>query len=123
MDTTFVGSLRKILRQNVREYGMYIALVVIMAVFNWVMPLIKPESHVAMGTFLSSRNISDLINQMGYIAVIAVGMTLVIVIRHIDLSVGFLAGFLGAVAAIVMVSLQMSWIVAIFVVLLGGILA
>ncbi|MGB9614082.1 MAG: sugar ABC transporter permease, partial [Fervidobacterium sp.] len=38
-------------------------------------------------------------NQMGYIAVLAVGMTLVIVIRHIDLSVGFMAGFLGAIAA------------------------
>ncbi len=43
----------------------------------------------------SSRNISNLVNQTGYIAVLAVGMTLVIVIRHIDLSVGFLAGFLG----------------------------
>ena len=38
-------------------------------------------------------------NQVGYIAVLAVGMTLVIVIRHIDLSVGFLGGFLSAVAA------------------------
>jgi putative multiple sugar transport system permease protein len=41
-----------------------------------------------------------LINATSYIAVLAVGMTLVIVIRHIDLSVGFLAGFLGAIAAI-----------------------
>jgi putative multiple sugar transport system permease protein len=46
--------------------------------------------------------LSNLFNQVGYIAVLAVGMTLVIVIRHIDLSVGFLAGFLGAVAAIMM---------------------
>ena len=51
------------------------------------------------GLFLTSRNISNLLNQTGYIAVLAVGMTLVIVIRHIDLSVGFLMGFLGAVAA------------------------
>jgi len=54
------------------------------------------------GIFISSRNISNLLNQTGYIAVLAVGMTLVIVIRHIDLSVGFLSGFLGAVAAIAM---------------------
>jgi putative multiple sugar transport system permease protein len=45
---------------------------------------------------MSPRNISNLINSMGYIAVLAVGMTLVIVIRHIDLSVGFLAGFPGS---------------------------
>jgi putative multiple sugar transport system permease protein len=86
----FLKNLRKILRENIREYGMFIALFVIMVIFT-----ITTE-----GIFISSRNISNLLNQTGYIAVLAVGMTLVIVIRHIDLSVGFLAGFLGAVAAI-----------------------
>ena len=81
------------LQQNIREYGMYIALFVIMAIFT----------ITTKGIFISSRNISNLLNQTGYIAVLAVGMTLVIVIRHIDLSVGFLAGFLGAVAAIALV--------------------
>jgi putative multiple sugar transport system permease protein len=81
--------LSKVLRQNVREYGMYIALVVIIVVFT----------ITTGGTFIGSRNISNLLNQAGYIAVVAVGMTLVIVIRHIDLSVGFLSGFLGAIAA------------------------
>ena len=81
--------LSKVLRQNVREYGMYIALVVIIVIF----------SIMTHGLFISSRNISNLLNQAGYIAVLAVGMTLVIVIRHIDLSVGFLSGFLGAIAA------------------------
>jgi putative multiple sugar transport system permease protein len=52
------------------------------------------------GTFISSRNISKLIDATGYIAVSRGRQTLVIVIRHIDLSVGFAAGFLGAVAAI-----------------------
>ena len=69
---------------------MYIALFVIMAIFT----------ITTDGVFISSRNISNLLNQTGYIAVLAVGMTLVIVIRHIDLSVGFLAGFIGAIAAI-----------------------
>jgi putative multiple sugar transport system permease protein len=86
--------LGKILRQNIREYGMYIALFVIMGFFT----------IATQGLFLSSRNLSNLLNQVGYIAVLAVGMTLVIVIRHIDLSVGFLAGFLGAVAAIMLAS-------------------
>lgn len=87
---TFGQSLQRVLRANIREYGMYIALFAIMVIF----------AIATKGTFLSSRNLSNLLNQTGYIAVLAVGMTLVIIIRHIDLSVGFLAGFLGAVAAI-----------------------
>ena len=82
--------LKKALNKNIRDYGMFIALFVIMTIFT----------IATNGLFLSSRNIADLMNQTGYIAVLAVGMTLVIVIRHIDLSVVFLAGFLGAVAAI-----------------------
>ena len=89
---SFAKDLQKVLRANIREYGMYIALFVIMAIFT-----ITTE-----GVFMSSRNIVNLLNQTGYIAVLAVGMTLVIIIRHIDLSVGFLAGFLGACAAIMM---------------------
>ena len=89
---TFFKDLQKLLGQNVREYGMYIALFIIMAIF----------AITTDGIFISSRNISNLINQTGYIAVLAVGMTLVIVIRHIDLSVGYLSGFLGALAAIAM---------------------
>ncbi len=87
---SFIDDLKKILKQNIREYGMYIALFAIMVIF----------SFTTDGLFVSSRNLSNLLNQVGYIAVLAVGMTLVIVIRHIDLSVGFLAGFLGAIAAI-----------------------
>lgn len=86
----FWSDLVRVLRGNVREYGMIIALAVIMITFT----------ILTDGLFISPRNISNLINQTGYIAVLAVGMTLVIVIRHIDLSVGFLAGFLGAVAAV-----------------------
>jgi DNA repair exonuclease SbcCD ATPase subunit len=48
------------------------------------------------------RNISDLINQTGYVAILAIGMTIILIIKHIDLSVGYVAGFLGAVAAILM---------------------
>jgi putative multiple sugar transport system permease protein len=67
-----VNDIRKVLRQNVREYGMYIALFVIMTIF----------SIATEGMFISSRNIANLVNQTGYIAVLAVGMTLVIVIRQ-----------------------------------------
>lgn len=109
----FFQNLQKVLRQNIREYGMYIALFVIMLIFTLATD----------GIFVSSRNISNLLNQTGYIAVLAVGMTLVIVIRHVDLSVGFLAGFLGAVAAIALVTWKLPVFVVILLVLLLGIIA
>ncbi len=92
--TTDKGSIfaeiKHLLAANISQYFMFIALIAIMIFFT-----ITTE-----GVFISSRNISNLLNQMGYIAVLAVGMTLIIVIRHIDLSVGYLAGFLGAFSAI-----------------------
>jgi putative multiple sugar transport system permease protein len=106
-----MNELFTVLKKNVREYGMYIALAVIMAVFTIL-------SH---GVFISSRNIANLMNQTGYIAVLAVGMTLVIVIRHIDLSVGFLSGFLGAIAAIALTRWNFPvWLTIIFVLALGA---
>ncbi|MBN2796265.1 MAG: sugar ABC transporter permease [Clostridia bacterium] len=76
---------------------MYIALAVIMVIFT----------VLTDGLFLTPRVLSDLIDMTGYIAVLSVGMTLVIVIRHIDLSVGYVAGFLGAISAIL--SFKLGW--------------
>jgi putative multiple sugar transport system permease protein len=84
------SALLELIGRNFSQYFMFIALIAIMAIFT----------ITTDGVFISSRNLSNLINQMGYIAVLAVGMTLVIIIRHIDLSVGYLAGFLGALSAI-----------------------
>ena len=110
---SFIEEARKLLRENIREYGMFIALFVIFLVFTFT----------TNGLFISSRNLVNLVNQTGYIAVLAVGMTLVIVIRHIDLSVGFLAGFLGAIAAIAMVSWRLPVYVVIPLVMVFGIIA
>ncbi len=107
---SFIEDVRKGIRENIRDYGMFIALFIIVVFF----------AIATDGLFVSPRNIVNLVNQTGYIAVLAVGMTLVIVIRHIDLSVGFLAGFLGAVAAIAMVSWNLPvWVVIPFVLVLG----
>lgn len=102
---------RTIVKQNIREYGMYIALVVILLTF----------AVLSDGLFLSSRNVSNMLDSAGYIAVLAVGMTLVIVIRHIDLSVGFAAGFLGAIAALFLTNMGVSVWITIPVVLIFGI--
>ena len=110
---SLINDAQKFLRENIRDWGMFIALFIIFAVFT----------VATNGLFLSPRNLVNLVNQTGYIAVLAVGMTLVIVIRHIDLSVGFLAGFLGAVAAIALVSWGLPVYVVIPFVLGLGILA
>ncbi len=107
---TFINDLQKVLRKNIRDYGMFIALFVIWGVF----------AILTDGVFLSSRNLSNLLNQFGYIAVLGIGVTLVIVIRHIDLSIGFLAGFLGAVAAIALSFWNLPVIVVIPSVLIIG---
>ena len=107
---SLIHNLQRVLRQNIRDYGMFIALFAIMAYF----------AIATGGVFTSARNLSNLLNQTGYIAVLAIGMTLVIVIRQIDLSVGFLAGFLGAIAAIALTQWGLSvWLVLPLVLGLG----
>ncbi len=109
----FFNDLWYIFRNNIRDYGMYIALVTIFIFFT----------ITTGGLFLAPRNVFNLIQQTGYIAVMSVGMTLVIVIRHIDLSVGSIAGFIGAVLAVLVVTYDIPILVAIPVVLIIGLLA
>lgn len=106
-----LNEAKMLVKINIRDYGMYIALIAIMLTF----------SVMTDGLFMSSRNISNLLDSAGYIAVLAVGMTLVIVIRHIDLSVGFAAGFLGAIAAILLTQMGLPIYLTIPIILLLGI--
>lgn len=109
----FFKEAKALVKANIRDYGMYIALIVILLTFT----------IMTNGLFMSSRNISNLLDSAGYIAVLAVGMTLVIVIRHIDLSVGFLAGFLGAIAAIFLTQMGLSvWITIPVILILGALI-
>lgn len=99
-------------KTNIRDYMMYIALVCIMIFF----------AIQTNGGFLQARNIANLINQAGYVAVMAIGMTLILIISHIDLSVGYVAGFCGAIAAILMTKYNVNEWVAILIVLVLGLL-
>lgn len=101
-----------LLKGNIREYAMYIALVVIFTVF----------SIATDGLFLSPRNLINLVNQTGYVAVLAIGMTLILIIKHIDLSVGFVAGFLGAVAARLLMAGMNVWLVIPIVLACGALI-
>lgn len=77
---------------NLRDYGLVLALIAIMVFFQ-----------LTTGTLFKPLNLSNLVQQNSFIIVMALGMLLVIVAGHIDLSVGSVAGFIGALAAMMMV--------------------
>ncbi len=85
--TTFIG-------RNLREYGILLSLVVIMVFFQWM----------TGGTLFQPLNLTNLVLQNSYVVIMALGMLLVIVAGHIDLSVGSVVGFIGAFAATMMVT-------------------
>lgn len=103
-------TLVKLFKNNIRQYGMIIALVVIMILFE----------IITGGLLLKPINITNLILQNSYILVLAIGMVLVIITGHIDLSVGSIAAFVGAVAAIMMVDLHWHPVVAVIASLVVG---
>lgn len=103
-------SLKKMLQNNIRQYSMIIALVVIMIFFQ-----IMTE-----GTLLKPLNITNLILQNSYILILAIGMLLVIVAFHIDLSVGSTAAFVGAVSAILIINMKVPFVLGIIITLIIG---
>ncbi len=105
--------LGRLLKENIRQYGMFMALVIIM-VFFYIM---------TNGVSVRPLNINNIILQNAHIIVLAVGMLFVIVTGNIDLSVGSVAAFVGAMAAIFMRRLDIPWQVATMMALGIGILA
>ncbi|MEV3988738.1 multiple monosaccharide ABC transporter permease [Streptomyces sp. NPDC049837] len=100
-------------RGNMRQYGMLIALAFIVVLFQiWT-----------DGTLLLPNNVSNLIQQNGYILILAMGMMIVIIAGHIDLSVGSVVAFVGAMSAVMMVKHDMPWVLALVLSLLIGAVA
>ncbi len=98
------------LKANLRQYGMLLSLFAIMLFFE----------VATNGTLLRPLNLTNLVLQNSYIAVMALGMLLVIVTGHIDLSVGSVAGFIGALAAVMMVQYQVPFVPAAVACLVAG---
>jgi putative multiple sugar transport system permease protein len=103
------------LRDNLREYGMLFALLGIVAFFYVILQL--RENPI---DFLSPTNITNLFLQNAYVIIMASGMLLVIVAGHIDLSVGSVAAFTGAVAAVLTVNMDLPVVVVVPACLLVG---
>lgn len=98
------------IRNHLREYGILVALIAIMAFFQ-----VATE-----GILLKPVNLTNLVLQNSYIVIMAVGMLLVIVSGNIDLSVGSVLGFIGALAAVMIVDYQVHYVLAAIVCLATG---
>jgi putative multiple sugar transport system permease protein len=103
-------TLATLFKSNIREYGMLIALIVIMLFFQ----------VVTNGILMKPVNITNLVLQNSYIIVMALGMLLIIIAGWIDLSVGSVAAFVGAIAAVLMVKYDFNWMLTILISLLIG---
>ncbi|WP_063735001.1 multiple monosaccharide ABC transporter permease [Streptomyces sp. RTd22] len=101
------------MRTNMRQYGMLVALALIIVIFQiWSDDIL-----------LRPGNVTSLVQQNGYILILAIGMMMVIIAGHIDLSVGSLVAFIGAAAGAMMIKHDMPWGYAVVLCLLIGALA
>ena len=100
------------LANNSKQYGIVGALVVIVLVFEFLTKgvLLKPTSFVS------------LIQQNAYVIILAIGMVMVIIATHIDLSVGSIVAFVGGVCAILMERQGVNWMLAILISLVVGLI-
>ncbi len=98
------------LKNNMREYGMLLSLIVIMGFFQ----------IMTDGTLLQPLNLTNLVLQNSYVVIMALGMLMVIVAGHIDLSVGSVVGFVGALAAVLIVNFHLHFVLAAVICLLTG---
>ncbi|MCO7204293.1 sugar ABC transporter permease [Microbacterium sp. CnD16-F] len=90
--------------------GIFIALIAVVVLF----------AILTDGILLRPQNLSNLVVQNGYILVLAIGMVMIIIAGHIDLSVGSVAAFIGAVSGVLAVDMGLPWGVAIILSLLIG---
>ena len=93
------SDVRTLLSRNLRTSGIYIAFVVVIVLF----------AILTGGTSLSPGNITNIILQYSYILILAIGMVIVIIAGHIDLSVGSVVAVTGAVSAVVVIKHGMPW--------------
>ena len=109
---TGISSIRELMSRNLRQSGILIALVALVGLFAILNP-----------TFLSPGNLTNIVLQYSYILILAIGMVIVIIGGHIDLSVGSLVALAGAVAAVLVIQGGYPWWVGVLAATAVGLLA
>jgi putative multiple sugar transport system permease protein len=107
---TSTGDAPRRYNLNLRQSGIYIAFALIVLLFT----------ILTGGDMLQPQNISNIIVQNSYILILAIGMILVIIAGHIDLSAGSVVAVSGALAAVLMVNEHMPWPLALLITLIAG---
>jgi putative multiple sugar transport system permease protein len=103
----------RFVKAHIRDYALLISLLAIMIFFQFT----------TNGTLFKPVNMTNIILQNSYIVIMALGMLLVIVAGHIDLSVGSVSGFIGAMAAVLMVQWKIDPALSVLIcLLLGGLI-
>ncbi|SNS99663.1 putative multiple sugar transport system permease protein [Geodermatophilus pulveris] len=108
---TGTSDVRALLTSNLRTSGIYIAFVAIIALFT----------VLTDGTLLSPNNVTNIVLQYSYILILAIGMVIVIIAGHIDLSVGSVVALTGAVSAVLVIQQGQPWWVGVVAALATGI--
>jgi putative multiple sugar transport system permease protein len=103
--------VKDLLTHNLRTSGIYIAFVAIILLFT----------ILTGGTLLSPENVTNIVLQNAHILIMALGMILVIVGGHIDLSVGSVLAFASAVSAVLVIRMGMPWWVGVIAAIITGI--
>ena len=109
---TGIANVRELFSRNLRQSGIYIAFVAIILLFT----------ILTDGLLLSPGNLTNIILQYSYILVLAIGMVIVIIGGHIDLSVGSVVALTGAVSAVLVIKNGMPWWVGIIAAIVVGLL-
>src|SRR5689334_9683902 len=95
---------------NLRQSGIYIAFALIIALF----------AILTGGALLKPQNISNIMVQNSYILILSIGMILIIIAGHIDLSAGSVVAATGAISAVLMVNLDVPWPLAVLATIGAG---
>lgn len=101
---TAVASIWELAQRNVRQSGIVVAFIAICGLFAVLNP-----------NFLSPGNLTNLVLQYSYILILAIGMMIVIIAGHIDLSVGSVVALTGAVSAVLVIRNGAPWWVGVLV--------
>jgi putative multiple sugar transport system permease protein len=103
-------SVKQIFTRNLRQSGIYVAFVLIVVLFNFL----------TGGILLMPQNVTNIVVQNSYVLILAIGMVIVIIAGHIDLSVGSVVAFTGAVAGVLTVRQGLPWWVGVIGALVVG---
>lgn len=107
------GGVLSFLAGRLRQIGIFIALIAIVILFQ----------ILTQGTLLTPRNVTSIINQNAYVLILAIGMVMIIIAGHIDLSVGSVVAFVGAISGIFIVQWGWPWWIGVLAaIVVGGVI-